>query len=231
MLLMCLPSSFIFPKQPKTPQLPQPCPSHLFPGAPFAVLSEAHKARPSPASSQYIPHFPTDRVVSWLGKPLSCITGKGEQQNFIWCEKLLGWEGRQLVCERRKIQREKLQSKLSPGDTLSVGTATAGERKSRQRSSFKRAGKDYVGLWPHFSSTIQACLPAKQKIRKLIFLLCTRKLWEASFEKSSYSSFRGQETEFSFAHCSKHWDNPGASFLLKPRNSPKHIKNTDEQNS
>lgn len=61
-------------------------------------------------------------------------------------------------------------AKPSPAKTLSGRHSNSRkEKKWRQRSSFKRAGKDYVGWWPHLSSTIQARLPATQKKGELIF--------------------------------------------------------------
>lgn len=112
-LLLAVPALLLhLPRTAEDSPVPPALSWPLFPGAAFALLPEAHQAQPLPTPPQCIPHSPTDRGVSWLGQPLSCITGKGEQQNIMWCEKLLAWEGRQLLCERRKIQREKLQSKV-----------------------------------------------------------------------------------------------------------------------
>lgn len=113
--LCCLPSSFIFAKRLKTPPpLYQPLlPRYSLCSATWSS-PRYNQPQPSPPPPQYIPHSPSDRGVSRLGTPPCCIAGKGEQQNIIRCEKLLGWEGRQLVCESRKIQKEKLQSKAKP---------------------------------------------------------------------------------------------------------------------
>lgn len=69
-----------------------------------------------------------------------------------------------------RFRRKSCWAKPSPAETLSGRHSNSRkEKKWRQRSSFKRAGKDYVGWWPHLSSTIQARLPAMQKKGELIF--------------------------------------------------------------